>query len=84
MSLVVSFKAALRVRRYDGKFYNPKFKPRFKPRPRRFPKPKRWLEHGIEMSKINWLFLLLGRIQFSIIPSSNYYKLSERNTHVQK
>jgi len=41
MSLVVSFKAALRVRRYDGKFYNPKFKPRFKPRPRRFPKPKR-------------------------------------------
>jgi len=40
MSLTMSFKAALRVRRYDRQFSNPKFKPRFRGPRRRFPKPK--------------------------------------------
>jgi len=39
MTLTMSFKAALRVRRYDHKFSNPKFKPRFRPTRRRFAKP---------------------------------------------
>jgi len=40
MSLTTSFKAAMRVRRYDGPFSSPKFKARFRPRRRRYPKPK--------------------------------------------
>jgi len=41
MSLVMSFKSAMRTRRWDHKFSTPKFKPRFRSPKRKYPRPKR-------------------------------------------